>query len=112
MPITTKAALSAIGENAKEKACEKTTCAIAVSAYQMTTKPKLAEYQHQSLFAPPTSTVLKAIENNQLENFPTLDEKLLKFLLPSTATHKGHMYMKQKTSDQGVKNKRTSRIND
>ena len=96
MPLTTEAALSAIGEKAEEKACEESMHTIAASAHQTTTKPKLAEYHHQLLFAPPTSTVLKAIKNNQLESFPGLDQTLLKFLPPSTATHKGHMHMKRK----------------
>merc|ERR1712197_233975 len=96
MPLTTKAALSAVGMKEEEKACEESTHVVAASTYQTTTKPELAEYHHQSLFAPPTSAVLKAIKNNQLESFPGLDKKLLKFLLLSTATHKGHMHMKRK----------------
>ena len=99
MSLTTKAIHDIAGSVAEEKICDKNTTAVAFSAYQTTTKPKLAEYHHQSLFAPPTSTILKAIKNNQLTSFPGLDETLLKHLPPSTATYKGHMHLNKKMSD-------------
>ena len=112
MPLTTKAVHNIVGLVAEEKASDKNTIAEAFSAYQITTKPKLAEYHHYSLFTPPTSTILKAIKNNQLTSFPGLDETLLKQLPPSTATYKGHMQLNKKTSDQRDKMKRTRKILD
>ena len=73
------------------KGTQQATIHLAHSAYTTTSKAELAQYHHQSLFSPPPSTVLKAIQNNQLTSFPGLTEKLLKDLPDSTATHKGHM---------------------
>ncbi len=67
------------------------TVHLAQSAYSTSTSAELAQYHHQSLFSPPTSTILKAIKNNQLTSFPGLTVRLYNSLPPSTATHKGHM---------------------
>ena len=64
--------------------------------HQPSTKAETAEFYHQSLFSPPTTTLLKAIKNNQLNSFPGLVPSLLKHLPPSTATAKGHMHRNRK----------------
>merc|ERR1711966_408444 len=60
--------------------------------HQSSTKTETAQFYHQSLFSPPTVTLLKATKNNQLNSFPGLVPSLLKHLPPSTATAKGHMH--------------------
>ncbi len=67
------------------------TVRLIYSAYSTSISAELAQCHHQLCFAPPTSTVLKAIKNNQLTSFPELTANLLKRLPPFTATHKGHM---------------------
>ena len=58
----------------------------------MISQPELAHYHHQSLWSPPTSTVIKSINNGQLRSFPGLLAKIMTKLPPSTATAKGHMH--------------------
>ena len=36
-------------------------------AHQTSTKAELAQFHHQSLFSPPTTTILKGLNNNQLQ---------------------------------------------
>ena len=64
--------------------------------HQSSTKAATAQFYHQSLFSPPATTLLKAINNNQLDSFPGLVPSLLKHLPPSTATAKGHMHKNRK----------------
>ncbi|KAL7554888.1 hypothetical protein ACHAWF_018437, partial [Thalassiosira exigua] len=63
----------------------------ASSVFDTTTRSELVQYHHQSLFAPPASTIEKAIANGQLKSFPGLTPGCTKILPPSTATYKGHM---------------------
>ena len=72
------------------------TTAFAFHAHDTSSQGELAQYHHQSLWSPPTSTILKAIQNNQLTAFPGLTPALLKHLPPSTATHKDHMRQQAK----------------
>ena len=60
------------------------------------TKAETAQFYHQSLFSPPVVTLLKAVNNAQLDSFPGLVPSLLKHLPPSTATAKGHMHKNRK----------------
>ena len=54
-------------------------------------KPDLANFHHASMFSPVRSTLLKAIENNQLTTFPGLTKGLItKHLQNSVFTSKGH----------------------
>ena len=69
---------------------------VANHAQQTTSRAKLAQFHHQSLFSPSVATLQKAIKNNQLQSFPGLDQELLKHLPTSTATLKGHMKKKLK----------------
>ena len=64
---------------------------VANHAQQTTSGAKLAQFHHQSLFSPSVATLQKAIKNNKLQSFPSLDQELLKHLPTSTATLKGHM---------------------
>ena len=49
---------------------------------------------HQTLFCPPIPTLIKALENNQLKNFPHLTvNNVRKHLEPSPATAKGRLRM-------------------
>ena len=49
----------------------------------------LLKYMHQTLFNPPMETLIKAIENDQLEGFPFMKTKMVrKYLAPSLATVK------------------------
>ena len=89
IPLTSNSLNDASQPSSTEDAEE--TTAFAFSAYNTSSKGELAQYHHQSLWSPPTSTVLKAIQNDQLKAFPGLTTDLLKHLPPSTATHKGHM---------------------
>ena len=36
------------------------------NSHQTSTRAELAQFHHQSLFSPPTTTILKALKNNQL----------------------------------------------
>jgi len=66
-------------------------------AHDTSTKAKLAEYHHQSLFSPPPPTLVKAIQNKQLESFSGLTGDLIRKHQPkSTATLKGHMHCNRK----------------
>ena len=60
------------------------------------TKAELAQFYHQSLFSPPTTTIKKAMYNDQLKSFPGLEKALLKHLPISAATIKEHMYKQGK----------------
>ena len=64
--------------------------------HQSSTKAETAQFYHQSLFSPPVVTLLKAVNNDQLNTFPGLVPSLLKHLPPSTATAKGHMHKNRK----------------
>ena len=65
-------------------------------AHHTSTRAELAEFHHQSLLSPPTTTILKALKNNQLNSFPGLTQEILRHLPPSTATAKGHMHKNPK----------------
>lgn len=79
---------------------------MAANAHTTSSKDELAMYHHQSLCSPPASTLLHAINNNQLESFPGLTAQLIsKHLPPSTATDKGHMARVR----QGIRSTRSNR---
>jgi hypothetical protein len=71
---------------------EQYSIAFAFHAHETSTQGELAQYHHQSLFSPPTVTVVNAVKNQQLASFPGMTEALLKHLPPSTGTAKGHMH--------------------
>ena len=48
-------------------------------------------YIHHCLFSPPVTTLVKAIDNNQLLSFPVSRRDVVKYLPPSSATIKGHL---------------------
>ena len=62
------------------------------NTHETTTRAEVAQYYHQSLFSPPITTIKKAIDNDQLKSFLGLENALLKHLLMSSATIKGHMH--------------------
>ena len=64
--------------------------------HQSSTKAETAQFYHQSLFSPPAVTLLKAVNNDQLNSFPGLVPALLKHLSPSTVTAKRHMHKNRK----------------
>jgi hypothetical protein len=73
------------------------TAHLAMNAYTMPTKQQALKYMHQTLFCPPIPTLIAAIENNQLRNFPHLTvANVRKHLEPSTATAKGRIRMNKK----------------
>ncbi len=95
----------------KEPSIEGAKIAYAHNAHSTTktaTQAELAMYHHQSLFCPTKTTLLKAINNNQLASFPGLTKTLVKHLPPSTATHKGHMHRTR----QGVQLQSTQKDSD
>ena len=52
----------------------------------------LASFLHGACFSPSKDTFIKAINNNFFITWPGLTSKLIsKHLLPSTATHSGHL---------------------
>ncbi|KAL7529888.1 hypothetical protein ACHAWF_004298, partial [Thalassiosira exigua] len=69
------------------------------NVHDSTTRAKLAQYHHQSPFAPTASTIEKAISNHQLDTFPGLMLGCTKLLPPSIATYKGHMKLVDREID-------------
>ena len=67
----------------------------------MTSKESLIKFLHQSLFSPPKSTLIKALDNNQFPTWPGFTSAAVKKYLPesSPATDKGHM----KRHKQGIR---------
>ena len=56
-----------------------------------TTKSKLAQFHHEALFSPVTSTMSEDIKNNHLITWPgLLDKSMTKYLPPSLATAKSY----------------------
>ena len=69
-------------------------------------KSVLAIYHHQTLGSSPVPTIVKACCNNKLNTFPGLESKLiLRHLLPSRATNKGHM-IRPRSGIQSTRNNR------
>ena len=63
-----------------------------MNLYTLPFKQQQLKYMHQSLFSPPIPTLLKAINNGQLEGIPFMKSHLVrKYLAPSPATSKGRM---------------------
>eukprot|EP00804_Cyclotella_cryptica_P002616 CCRYP_010443-RA/>CCRYP_010443-RA protein AED:0.32 eAED:0.22 QI:0/-1/0/1/-1/1/1/0/664 len=64
----------------------------AANLYTLPFKQQQVKYVHQAFFSPPTHTLLKAINNGQLEGVPYMKSDLIrKYLAPSPATSKGRM---------------------
>ena len=83
-----------------------TTQHIIINVIPTSSKPVLAMYHHQTLGSPPVPTIVKAYLNNQLNTFPCLDSKLiLRHLLPSRVTAKGHM-IRPRSGIQSIRNNR------
>ena len=62
------------------------------NVYTLPYRRNQLKYMHQTLFNPPMETLIKAIENEQLEGFPFMKTKMVrKYLAPSPATAKGRM---------------------
>ena len=60
--------------------------------HSIRTQANGVKFAHQSLCNPKISTMLKAVRRGFLQGCPNLSEKLiLKYLIPSPATAKGHM---------------------
>ncbi len=93
LPLTEEAAHSPT--NNKEGQSNHST-AQANHVHHTSTKAEMVQFYHQSLFSPPVVTLLKAVNNEQLDSFPGLIPSLLKHLPPSTATAKGHMHKNRK----------------
>ena len=67
------------------------------SIHHMANQRNLIEYLHQCFFSPPASTLIKAINNDQLLGVPGFTLKAVKKCLPtSTATIKGHLHCNRK----------------
>ena len=50
------------------------------------------KYLHQCLYSPPITTLLAAVNNNQLDTWPGLTARAIRwYLLEAPATEKGHM---------------------
>ena len=65
--------------------------------YHLSSQQKLIEYLHQCFFSPTKSTLLKAIQHDNLLGIPGLTEHAVKKYLPeSTATIKGHLHQTRK----------------
>eukprot|EP00804_Cyclotella_cryptica_P024160 CCRYP_015590-RA/>CCRYP_015590-RA protein AED:0.59 eAED:0.59 QI:0/-1/0/1/-1/1/1/0/231 len=64
----------------------------ALNMYTLPFKQQQLKYMHQAFFSPPVSTLIKAINNNQLRGIPMMKADLVQtYLAPSPATSKGHM---------------------
>eukprot|EP00804_Cyclotella_cryptica_P028204 CCRYP_011045-RA/>CCRYP_011045-RA protein AED:0.18 eAED:0.15 QI:0/0/0/1/1/1/2/0/1234 len=82
-----------------------TACHTALNMYTLPSKQQQLKYMHQAFFSPPIATLLKAINNNQLQGFPLMTRDLVrKYLAPSPATSKGHM----KRPRTGIRSTRSS----
>eukprot|EP00804_Cyclotella_cryptica_P003417 CCRYP_018563-RA/>CCRYP_018563-RA protein AED:0.22 eAED:0.19 QI:0/0/0/1/0.33/0.25/4/0/1155 len=82
-----------------------TACHTASNMYTLPSKQQQLKYMHQAFFSPPIATLLKAINNNQLQGFPLMTRDLVrKYLAPSPATSKGHM----KRPRTGIRSTRSS----
>ena len=70
----------------------------AYNVHALTSKASLMKFLHQCLLSPPKTTLLKAIDNNQLPTWPGLTTNAVKRYLPETspATDKGHMKRQRK----------------
>jgi hypothetical protein len=65
---------------------------LALFLYHRTTKTNAVKFMHQSLCNPPITSLLKAINAGFLQGAPHLNAKSVhKYLMPSSATSKGHM---------------------
>ena len=73
----------------------------AYNVHALTSKASVIKFLHQCLFSPPKTTLLKAVENNQLPTWPGFTAEAIKKYLPesSPATDKGHM----KRQRQGIR---------
>lgn len=61
--------------------------------HHMANQKNLIEYLHQCFFSPHTSTLVKAVKNDQLLGVPGFTMKAINKWLPtSTATIKGHLH--------------------
>jgi len=75
----------------------------AANLYTLPYKQQQLKYIHQSFFSPPPHTLIKAINNGQLEGIPFMKAELVrKYLAPSPATSKGRM----KRPRQGIRSTR------
>eukprot|EP00804_Cyclotella_cryptica_P004967 CCRYP_014094-RA/>CCRYP_014094-RA protein AED:0.12 eAED:0.01 QI:0/0/0/1/1/1/2/0/1245 len=75
----------------------------AANLYTLTFKQQQLKYMHQSFFSPPPHTLIKAINNGQLEGIPFMKADLVrKYLAPSPAISKGRM----KRPRQGIRSTR------
>ena len=78
----------------------------AANIHPTTSQSELAKHLHQIICSPPKITLLRAINNHQLDSFPGLTYDLInKHLPPSTATEKGHMIRTR----QGLRSTRANR---
>ena len=67
------------------------------NVHHTSTQKELIEYIHQCMFSPTKSTLIKAIQNNQLLGIPGMDTKLVNRHLQETpATIKGHLHRTRK----------------
>eukprot|EP00804_Cyclotella_cryptica_P006049 CCRYP_000271-RA/>CCRYP_000271-RA protein AED:0.21 eAED:0.21 QI:0/0/0/1/0/0/7/0/881 len=74
----------------------------AANLYTLPYKQQQLKYIHQSFFSPPLHTLIKAINNGQLEGIPFMKADLVrKYLAPSPATSKGRM----KRPRQGIRSR-------
>ena len=71
---------------------------MAANAYTMTSKEALIRYLYQCLLSPTKKTLVKAIENNQLNIWPGLTAEAVRKHLPDSApaTDKGHLKRQRK----------------
>ena len=65
---------------------------MAANLYTLPFKQQQLKFIHQCFFNPPIPTLIKAINNRQLEGIPFMKADLIrKYLAPSPATSKGQM---------------------
>ena len=82
------------------------------NAYTMSTAKSCLKYLHQCLFSPPTGTLVSAIHNNQLKQWPSLTAPAVRrYIQEAPATSKGHMKRpKQDTRSTRPKKKKAQKI--
>eukprot|EP00804_Cyclotella_cryptica_P017799 CCRYP_001204-RA/>CCRYP_001204-RA protein AED:0.46 eAED:0.46 QI:0/0/0/1/1/1/2/0/194 len=60
----------------------------AMNMYTLPSKQQQLKYMHQAFFSPPIATLLKAINNNQLQGFPLMKADLINTTAPCTPARK------------------------
>ena len=82
---------------------------MAHNVYTLLYKQNQLKYMHQSFFNPPIATLIRAINDNELDGIPFMKTDLVsKYLLLSPVTPKGRM-KRPRAGIRGTQKKETGR---